>query len=819
MDPSLSLGKICLGENVVEISSDKVEESGDWDSLEYQTLLVVKERRKQKLWFFTKWIPKSWSGIPAYDWWHSQYPERHFLTFNGFCHQTFRAARSDVMRNTESDSDDEEEYEIKRNKFRASIYGPKPTPYLNFNDQAERSLALHTITNPFWNISVWKKAASFLCSLPEEMMLKPDHQDPNALDNLKPWKKCCFHKFTMNSCYGEVATMRRSLARVLTNLVLRRLSASTYYRDFDTTTLRELIDSEGRLILEDSQPDVLRIGIPRPQRASMQDLYQGVFEHMAGVYSVPLQGAYNPPSYAQPQYDQYYQQIPISTTTISIVVSAAPNIGKQEKERGTYKNYLKYEESRVRIKCRSISKKKKKSNYSSFQDLRSICNEDMVKYEGTRPSTTRARALNEKSNKKIPPMTSQPPDWRVCHMAGGHVGRGTIIQIFYHGLDEPIQAILDVGGIFLYKTLNEAYQLLEDRVLLKLDWSKGNKAKPFRKIIAFAESDENSPLLEKMEALTTRIDSQFKEIRGDMKEMRDGCNKCGGPHPLSDSDDKPMEDPRRWKQTMHPEDIKEIIMVEILSIGAIINITVEMKTKTQTLNHQAVTQDLETKFGRISDHQSSRPPANLDTKTIVYLDDSEDEAEEVKKEAEPLPKKPTQTGTPPFKAYKPKIPYLQRLNKEKMEARYAKFLDMIKEVRINVPLVDVLAGMPNYGKFLKDLVSNKSFVILEIEEDDRVPLILGRPFLHNANAIIRVMNKEPNLGIREDRATFHINKAIQHSYVNDGTCFRIDVIDEITEDKLDDLLDDSKPFLNTAEKISKTPLDNEFNEFMSGNVQ
>ncbi|GKD19222.1 hypothetical protein Tco_1208380, partial [Tanacetum coccineum] len=29
------------------------------------------------------------------------------------------------------------------------------------------------------------------------------------------------------------------------------------------------------------------------------DRYQGVFEHMAGVYSVPLQGAYNLPSYAQ----------------------------------------------------------------------------------------------------------------------------------------------------------------------------------------------------------------------------------------------------------------------------------------------------------------------------------------------------------------------------------------------------------------------------------------------------------------------------------------------------------------------------------------
>ncbi|GJW43019.1 hypothetical protein Tco_0071818, partial [Tanacetum coccineum] len=60
-------------------------------------------------------------------------PERLFSTFDGFCHQTFHAARSDFMRNTESDSDDEEEYQIKRNKFGASIYGPKPAPYLNFS--------------------------------------------------------------------------------------------------------------------------------------------------------------------------------------------------------------------------------------------------------------------------------------------------------------------------------------------------------------------------------------------------------------------------------------------------------------------------------------------------------------------------------------------------------------------------------------------------------------------------------------------------------------------------------------------------------------
>nr|GEU43442.1 hypothetical protein [Tanacetum cinerariifolium] len=106
-------------------------------------------------------------------------PERLFSTFYGFCHQTFRAARSDIMRNAKSKSDDEEDYQIKRNKFGAPIYGPKPEPYLNCNDPAERSLAIETVTNPFWNINVSKKAVNFLGSLPvplKNVNWKPDYK-------------------------------------------------------------------------------------------------------------------------------------------------------------------------------------------------------------------------------------------------------------------------------------------------------------------------------------------------------------------------------------------------------------------------------------------------------------------------------------------------------------------------------------------------------------------------------------------------------------------------------------------------------------------
>nr|GEV12701.1 hypothetical protein [Tanacetum cinerariifolium] len=42
-------------------------------------------------------------------------------------------------------------------------------------------------------------------------MMRPNHQDPNTLDNMKPWKSYCFHKFTRSSYYGNDVTEMQSL--------------------------------------------------------------------------------------------------------------------------------------------------------------------------------------------------------------------------------------------------------------------------------------------------------------------------------------------------------------------------------------------------------------------------------------------------------------------------------------------------------------------------------------------------------------------------------------------------------------------------------
>ncbi|GKE34539.1 reverse transcriptase domain-containing protein [Tanacetum coccineum] len=107
-----------------------------------------------------------------------------------------------------------------------------------------------------------------------------------------------------------------------------------------------------------------------------------------------------------------------------------------------------------------------------------------------------------------------------CHVHD--LTKGAIIHIFYHGLDEPTQSILDVTaeGIFLYKSPNQAFQFLDDKVLFKLDWSTKSKNEQHHKSVAFADgsNNDNSRLMGKLEALTIKIDSQFQSLKEEMHE-------------------------------------------------------------------------------------------------------------------------------------------------------------------------------------------------------------------------------------------------------------------------------------------------------------
>ncbi|GKB09601.1 reverse transcriptase domain-containing protein [Tanacetum coccineum] len=106
---------------------------------------------------------------------------------------------------------------------------------------------------------------------------------------------------------------------------------------------------------------------------------------------------------------------------------------------------------------------------------------------------------------------------RKCH--GHGLAEWAIIQIFYHGLDEPTQGILDItaGGIFLYKSPNQGFQFLEDRVLFKLNWSTKSQNKHHRKSVSFADGSDsntdNSRFMEKLKAMDSQIISLNEELQ------------------------------------------------------------------------------------------------------------------------------------------------------------------------------------------------------------------------------------------------------------------------------------------------------------------
>ncbi|GJX43754.1 reverse transcriptase domain-containing protein [Tanacetum coccineum] len=375
----------------------------------------------------------------------------------------------------------------------------------------------------------------------------------------------------------------------------------------------------------------------------------------------------------------------------------------------------------------------------------------------------------------------------------------------------------------------------------KLDWAKNQKTKPsLKKTVAFTDkgnsNSDTDKIMARMDAMTLKMDALYKELMSNAKK----------PKLDLDEDDIPMsrEEEANIMQTFWH------------------NTKAYQPPQSRNEHVNAVF----TRSGKSYNPLVNQNDQQNDSETPINFD-SDDEDEEPTPQPNPKPVKETQLRKP----YKLKISYPQRLRKEKMEAQYGKFLDMIRAVRINVPLIDVLAGMPNYGKFLKELISNKhkikqiSAAFLSDESSamiqNKVPPKLGDPksflipcnfnktFSFNAlvdlGASINLMPyslyaklsletlrptkmsirladrsfqypKQLNLGVGTERMIFNIDSAMKHSYSNDDTCFSIDVIDEILEEDFDALLDEGSKILHSIKgTLLEEEIFAEFDEFIA----
>nr|GEU76296.1 reverse transcriptase domain-containing protein [Tanacetum cinerariifolium] len=135
---------------------------------------------------------------------------------------------------------------------------------------------------------------------------------------------------------------------------------------------------------------------------------------------------------------------------------------------------------------------------------------------------------------------------------------------------------------------------------------------------------------------------------------------------------------------------------------------------------------------------------------------------------------------------------------------------MIRVVRINVRLIDVLAIMPNCGKFLKELVNDKH----KIEQ-------ISAAFLSDESSTILQNKVSPKLG---DPGSFIIPCNFNKAFLCNALAYLgasinlilIDVIDEILEEDFDALLDEGSEILYSIKgTILEEKLFAEFDEFMA----
>ncbi|KAJ9555511.1 hypothetical protein OSB04_010125 [Centaurea solstitialis] len=260
------------------------------------------------------------------------------------------------------------------------------------------------------------------------------------------------------------------------------------------------------------------------------------------------------------------------------------------------------------------------------------------------------------------------------------------------------------------------------------------------------------------------------------------------------------------------------------------------------------------------------------------------------------------------------VPFPARLAKAKLEAKLGKFLEMMKQLHINIPFMDAITEIPTYAKFLKDLISTKrrsrillseecsalittvvpeklgdqgsfsipcsinglsihralcdlgasvslmplaiarrvhlgdlkatnislqladrsikypvgvledlplqvgsfivpcDFVVLEMIEDVNTPIILGRPFLATAGAIIDVKHGKLSLNVGKEKVEFELRKSmglppsmddIQIADALENVFSEEILVDEEDARVIEEIFDSSEPF---TKKVAVEPI-------------
>ncbi|XP_071729556.1 uncharacterized protein [Rutidosis leptorrhynchoides] len=270
------------------------------------------------------------------------------------------------------------------------------------------------------------------------------------------------------------------------------------------------------------------------------------------------------------------------------------------------------------------------------------------------------------------------------------------INTFYRGTNALTRQYLDSssGGVFMYKSPNAAEILLEDISINTHEWAP-SPCDLSRKSVAQVESDNGQVTFASLNNQFQMYGKELKKLQQSIVAMQVGCQRV---IPIESTNQKPNYPNRN-------ENVNAITTRSGLTTQGI-----EDPHLQPFITHEPLPSFIEEETGVSKKKGKEKVDSTKGT--------GNDETGKKK-------------GNEPLKATRP-VPYPKALRKDKLLAQYKKFQDMMKNVSVNLPITDVLKGMPKYDRFINryQYHDETSFFIEEecnkiVASRQRIPKKLG----------------------------------------------------------------------------------------------
>ncbi|XP_070015450.1 uncharacterized protein [Nicotiana sylvestris] len=288
-----------------------------------------------------------------------------------------------------------------------------------------------------------------------------------------------------------------------------------------------------------------------------------------------------------------------------------------------------------------------------------------------------------------------------------------LAHTFIEGLHAETKIVVDAaaGGQVLEKSFDEIYALLNKFSKSNPDWQGEIGRHTVQKSVGVLELDVVSALSTQISTLTNQVNqmnlSINKQQAQPVQQVQIFCEGTQNQYrPQAPQQQyRPPQVEQQASPSSHLEDMLKKVMVEQQALATTVRNLERQMGQLATRPAGALPSDTE-----------PNPKAQVNVVTLrngralEEVPKKKNNTDHPKGELAPKPVEGNEKddkGPKPVIETRPPPPFPQRLQKQKDDAKYKKFLDILSQVSVNLPLVEILQEVPKYARYLRDIVANK----------------------------------------------------------------------------------------------------------------